>query len=135
MAGDSDGTLFVWTVDGELLLSNESHRGAINTVTFAPDGRFAASGGFDNQIRIWEFDWEVNFPRPADWDDGALPYLKIFLTRHASLDPVERIPRGKPVWTPDDFNQLLDTLSWAGFGWLRKEGVRRKLDQLQSGSL
>ncbi len=130
MAGDTDGTLFVWTVEGELLLSNQSHRGAINTVTFAPDGRFAASGGFDNQIRIWEFDWEVNFPRPADWDDGALPYLKIFLTRHTPLDPVERIPRGKPVWTPDDFNQLLDTLSRAGFGWLRKEGVYRKLEEM-----
>ncbi len=128
MAGDSDGTLFVWSLDGELLLSNQSHRGAINAVTFSPDGRFAASGGFDNQIRIWEFDWDVHFPHPADCDDGALPYLQIFLTRHTPLDPADWMPRGKPVWTPDDFIQLLDTLSGAGYGWLRPVGVRRVLE-------
>jgi hypothetical protein len=38
--------------------------------------------------------------------------------------------RGKPIWTDDDFKQLLHTLACAGYGWLRPEGVRKKLEEM-----
>ena len=38
--------------------------------------------------------------------------------------------RGKPVWTEEDFEDLLYTLGCAGYGWLRPEGVQRHLKQM-----
>jgi WD40 repeat protein len=41
--------------------------------------------------------------------------------------------RGRPLWTEKDFGELLHWLGCAGYGWLRPDGVRRKLDQLARG--
>jgi hypothetical protein len=41
--------------------------------------------------------------------------------------------RGRPLWTEKDFGELLHWLGCAGYGWLRPNGVRRKLDQLARG--
>jgi len=130
IAGDSKGKLFLWDHDGKALLNIKPHRGKINSVTFSDNGRFAASGGFDNQIQVWEFDWDYQFPRPTDWNEGARPYAEIFLTRHQPLDPITKIPRGRPVWKSKDLEQLIRALSFAGFGWLREDGVHRKLEEL-----
>jgi hypothetical protein len=37
---------------------------------------------------------------------------------------------GSPVWTENDFQELLRTLGYAGFGWLRPDGVRRQLTRM-----
>jgi hypothetical protein len=34
------------------------------------------------------------------------------------------------AWTEEDFHCLLDRLGYAGYGWLRPEGVRRKLEKV-----
>ena len=130
LAGDSEGRLFLWNHNGKLLLNIKPHRGNINTVTFSDNGRFAASGGYDNQIQVWEFDWEYQFPRQTDWDDRALPYLDIFLTRHQPLDPITNIPGGKPRWSAKRLEQLFNTLAFAGLGWLRRDYVERKLESM-----
>jgi len=61
LAGDSGGGLFLWQADGRLLLTNHTHRDAVNALAFSTDGRFAASGGYDNTVQVWEFDWEYRF--------------------------------------------------------------------------
>jgi WD40 repeat protein/serine/threonine protein kinase len=61
LAGDSQGRLFLWTEDGQLLMTNHTHREMVNTLAFSTNGRFAASGGFDNIVQVWEFDWEFHF--------------------------------------------------------------------------
>jgi len=38
--------------------------------------------------------------------------------------------RGRPQWTEKDFNRLIGQLQVCGFGWLRPEGVRRRLGEL-----
>ena len=38
--------------------------------------------------------------------------------------------KGPPSWTENDFQDLLRTLGYAGFGWLRPEGVRRQLTRM-----
>jgi len=38
--------------------------------------------------------------------------------------------RGRPNWNEQDFRQLLDALSFAGYGFLRADGVQRQLEKM-----
>jgi len=44
-------------------------------------------------------------------------------------DPLER--KGKPEWTEQDFEKLMRELALHGYGWLRREGVRAKLNKMK----
>ncbi len=37
---------------------------------------------------------------------------------------------GKPSWTEEDFQELPRHLQYVGYGWLRPEGVQRKLEEM-----
>jgi len=101
-------------------------------------------GSSDNTLRLYELDWDLEMPGPSHWHDGALPYLEQFLTLHtptAGTLPTDRAPsepevvaalsrRGTPKWTDEDFQALLRKLGYAGYGWLRPDGVRKKLEEL-----
>jgi len=122
----------------------EGHESMVNSVCLSADGRWALSGSGDNTLKLWALDWELEDKEPADWDDGALPYVMNFLTCHTpysgelSPDPdpseeeiTQALTRaGQPQWTVADFKRLLHTLGCAGFGWLRPEGVRKKLEEI-----
>jgi WD40 repeat protein len=48
------GALFVWDVDNQELLANDSvTTGDISAVRFSPDGRYLAVGGWDSVIWLW----------------------------------------------------------------------------------
>jgi hypothetical protein len=105
---------------------------------------------------VWVLDWELASVASADWDEGARPYLEMFLSLHTPYAPQPRdgkrirsplarlfkstpaeeeiarslIRQGQPTWTENDFQGLLRTLGYAGFGWLRPEGVRRQLTRM-----
>jgi hypothetical protein len=84
------------------------------------DGRYALSGSADKTLRIWFLDWDLELKQPADWDEGARPYLNIFIqqqTPYAATLPTERKPteeeitlaltrRGTPTWTETDLLKL-----------------------------
>jgi hypothetical protein len=88
--------------------------------------------------------WELEEQSSADWDEGARPYLNNFLwqsTPYAGALPKNRKPtekevtlaltrQGKPTWTEQDFQDLLYSLGCAGYGYLRPEGVRKKLEEM-----
>ena len=115
------------------------HAKLIWSVAFSPDGRFALSGSGDKTLRLWELDRKLEQNPPADWSEEARHHLATFQSLHtpyASMLPDNRQPteaeiaqaltrRGEPNWTEEDFRHLLDTLSCAGYGWLRPAGVRR----------
>ena len=139
----ADSTLEVWDlVAGHCVRSFEAPEG-IRSVVVSPDGRFALSIGRD-RLRRWVLDWELEERQLADWDEGARPYLRNFLTLHtpyaAPLPTGEKLDddavtmaltrRGNPSWTEDDFQQLLYTLGCAGYGWLRTGGVRQELEKM-----
>ena len=73
--------------------------------------------GIDGYQKLYHLDWQYEFPGWADWDEGARPYLDIFLTLHAD-------------YTDGDFDNLITDLQNKGYGWLRPEGVRKQLDKM-----
>jgi hypothetical protein len=101
-------------------------------------------GSADKTLKLRALDWELADRQPADWDEGARPYLESFLvqqTPYAGSLPANREPteeevalaltrRGRPMWTDADFQRFLFTLGCAGYGWLRPDGVRRELDKM-----
>jgi WD40 repeat protein len=81
---------------------------------FLPDGHGAVTLSI-NSLTVFDLEFDLSFPGWQDWDEGARPYLEIFLALH-------------PNWTEDDFNTILiPDLQNRGYGWLRPEGVRAQL--------
>jgi WD40 repeat protein len=157
LSGSTDATVKLWeTATGQCLRTFAGHGDAVTSVAFSADGRYALSGSADRTLRLWILDWELADTAPADWDEGARPYLEMFLSLHTpyvcsssdrkrvrsslarlfrTTPAEEEIPRsltrrGQPVWTEVDFQGLLRTLGYAGFGWLRPEGVRHQLARM-----
>jgi len=131
LSGSDDKTLRLWDLrSGECVRVFEGHEGGVNSVFISSDGRYALSGSMDSTLRLWEIEWEYEFPEPSDWDEGARPYLEAFLTLHTPVGPDGFSRVGKPSWDEEEFRKLLERLSYAGYGWLRPEGVRRKLEEM-----
>ena len=59
-----------------------------------------------------------------------LPLARLFKSGPSGGEITRALTRqGRPRWTEKDFDALLYALGCAGFGWLRPEGVRRRLEQ------
>lgn len=95
----------------------DGHERGVRGLALTPDGRFVLIAGSDG-LRLWELDWELEARDAADWDDGAAPFLEAFLRRHG------------PRWTTRDFDVLSRRLQDVGYGWLRTDGVRTRLDRM-----
>lgn len=133
LSGSEEGMLKLWDIiTGECLRTFEGHTETVESVAISADGRYALSGSQDFTIRIWELMWEVEEKEQADWDDGARLYLQKFLQLHQpdnKRNPLKN--KVKPVWTEEEFKKLMTELGYRGYGWLRKEGVRTKLEQMR----
>lgn len=145
LGGSENGSVLVWDVlkPGFRKLVGD-HQAAVTSVCLSSDGKWAVSGGKDSRLRLWRLDWKLENRAAVDWDDGATSCLEVFLTQHtpyAASFPTHENPtedeirlaltrRGRPRWTEADFKHLLYTFGCAGFGWLRPEGVRRKLEEM-----
>ncbi|QBD75322.1 tetratricopeptide repeat protein [Ktedonosporobacter rubrisoli] len=148
VSGSSDKTLRIWDVaSAECIRVVEGHSDVVTAVSLSADRRLVLSGSADGAMKLWELDWELEAHDLMPWDDTALPYLSTFLTLHtpyAGELSAERQPtqqellkccqrQGKPIWNEKDFQRLIWSLQYAGYGWLRPEGVRRKLGALTAG--
>jgi WD40 repeat protein len=153
LSGSSDNTIRLWEIENcKCIRVFKGHTNAVNSVTFSPDMRFILSGSKDKTIRLWELVWDYEFPEISDWDEGARPYLEIFLTLHTPYAKklskkdkpseqeiqfaISRCSRNwlgfyiKPKWGKEDFRKLIRELQYRGYGWLRPEGVRKKLEEM-----
>ncbi len=120
----TDRLVKVWDVaTGRCLRTFTGHSDAVTCLAAARDGRHLVSGGADQSLRVWLLDWRLEERGPADWDEGARPYLEAFVATRAAA--------GRRARTEEDFEDLLAMLGWAGYGWLRPDGVRRRLEQGQ----
>ena len=102
---------------GKILGFLHQNQYSAHKIAFIPNGKkILISCGLT--IYIYDLYFELEFPGWHDWDEGARPYLNIFLTFH-------------PQWTDADFNNILiPDLQNRGYGWLRPEGVRAKLEEM-----
>jgi WD40 repeat protein len=131
LSGSGDNTIRLWDIaSGQQIHCLVGHTDWVYSAVFSLDGHYVCSGSGDRTIRVWFLDWDYDFPAPADWDEGARPYLDIFLTLHTPYGPDGLRRVGKPQWTEEDFQKLLQELGYRGYGWLRPAGVRRELEKM-----
>ncbi|GAA4560855.1 protein kinase domain-containing protein [Planotetraspora kaengkrachanensis] len=100
----------------------DGHERGVSCLAMTPDGRFVLTAK-DGTLRLWELDWELDARDAADWDDGAAPYLDVFLRRQG------------PQWTDEDLDALMIRLQDTGYGRLRADGVRAQLDNMTTGGM
>ncbi len=81
-------------------------------------------------LRVWQLEWERVAHPTTPWDDRATVYLEAFLRRQIPLDQDGFGRSAAPRWAPSDLDQLMLELSWAGFGWLAREGVLAQLARI-----
>ncbi len=144
-SASNDGTLKLWELSSMQCLHTFSlHDDNITDVAFSPDGGALLSASDDHTLKLWLLDWELEEYHSGDWDEGAKPYLDIFLTLHTPYagqllkgrEPTEAevklalTRKGKPTWSEEEIQNLLTELGRRGYGWLREDGVRRKLEEL-----
>ena len=80
---------------------------------FNADGtKIISSNG--KAIFVYDIEYELSFPEWSDWDEGARPFLEIFLKLH-------------PDWTDYDAENFIAELRNRGYGWLRSRGVKTQL--------
>jgi eukaryotic-like serine/threonine-protein kinase len=71
VAGAGDGTVRVWDVDPRATLPVlRGHTSHVYPVCYSPDGRWIASGGWDNTVRLW--DARTGEACGPPWDNGDL---------------------------------------------------------------
>jgi WD40 repeat protein/serine/threonine protein kinase len=123
LTGGADRTVRVWDLaSGACLQVLSGHTGEVESVAWSANSRTALTCGRDgaqnywedSTMRVWELDWDYDFPASVDWDEGARPYLAAYAARARS---------GRP----EEFQRLLETLCDAGYGWLNPDGVRSQL--------
>jgi predicted Zn finger-like uncharacterized protein len=131
LSGSEDATVKLWDArTGQCVRTFEGHRYKVTSVCMSRDSRFFLSGSEDHTIKLWMLDWSLEDSRPANWHEGARPYLEVFLTLRTPLDASGLTRQGKPVVKEKDFAELLDVLGCGNYGWLRPEGVRLELKKM-----
>jgi len=119
ISSSKNGQICIWDLNTQqrIVILN-SNLPIHKPIVVSPNNQSVLAGGDDNDFISWYLDWEYEFPGWSDWNEGARPYLDIFLSRY-------------PDWKKKDFEQeLLPELQLRGYGWLRTTGVKEKLRKL-----
>lgn len=132
-SGSTDETMRMWQLGSSLFFDAfEGQTGNVTVITISGDGRYLLAGNETGSINMWSLEWELSVKEPAPWDDGAFLYAQNFLitnTPHFRNSPErQKLP---PSWSNDKFKIFLRELGWRGYGWLRPQGVKDTLVEMQ----
>lgn len=128
LVGEKGGRLALWALRPRTCERVfEGHAAAVTALELSRDGRRALSASADGSARIWHLDWRPQVRLFAEWDESARPFLEVFLAQQVPLAGDGAL---RPEWTAPDLQRLLRELAHSGFGWLRPDGVRRRLAEL-----
>src|SRR5262249_44778870 len=127
LSGGTDRTVKLWeTASGQCLRTFAGHLDAVTAVALSADGRFALSGSTDRTLKLWILDWELEDKQPADWDEGARPYLETFLRmqtpytvrlaqdRRRSMKEIMHLPLSRLFKATSAEDEALDSLTRRG---------------------
>jgi WD40 repeat protein len=115
----SEKTIQLWNAEsGKEIRSFKNKISDIHSACFSPNGRFIATLHEDYTLRLFELDWELEFPDEVDWHEDAEPLVSNFLTLYNNS------------WTDEQFESFYQKLQYAGLGWVRKEGVLKKMREM-----
>lgn len=146
LSGGDDGTIRFWDISNRRCVRVlRGHCDSVTSLRLSADGRMAVTGSKDGSMRLWILDWCLVAQHEMDWDERARPFLQTFLTLHTpyvadrSASGVNgqddrifpsRVHCGRPCWTDEDFQCLLQSLGCAGLGWLNPKGIQQELEQM-----
>jgi WD40 repeat protein len=143
LSGGTDRTIKLWeTATGQCLRTFAGHLDAVTAVALSADGRFALSGSADRTLKLWILDWELEDKQPADWDEGARPYLETFLRmqtpytvgmahdRRRSMKEIMHLPLSRLFKSTSAEDEALDSLTRRGKPRLTEKDWQRLLHLL-----
>ena len=158
ISGGKDGStssVKLWKLSSGTCLRTFEVEDCLKSVHLSCDSAYLLSQEHNGTVRSWVLDWNLDARELTDWHADASTYLTAFVNEHTpyaaplpdgfdedqtiklqlELGPSEEAidgltRRGRPVWGDDDLQELLFTLGCAGYGWLRPEGVKHKLEEM-----
>jgi len=131
LSGGHDKLVKLWEVKtGRCLHTFDGHKKSVYSVVLSADSRYAISKSVDGETKLWEITWIVQARELADWHDGAMPHLQNFLKLHQPNNGKAKVSK-RPGWSDKEFGQLMTELGYRGYGWLRPEGIRAKLEEMR----
>jgi WD40 repeat protein len=128
ISGSNDKTIRIWDLaKGECLFVLNKHQSEVHNVSISDNSQHLRSCS-NGEVIIWQLEWDLAAYDEMDWHANAQRFIDLFIESHTPVaDGIFRKKTEKPCWTEDDFQVLMATLGRAGYGWIRAEGVRKKL--------
>jgi hypothetical protein len=128
VSAGQDMSVRLWDLNsGELVHTFEGYGLSVNSALFSADQRYIITGSADCTVSMWRLHWQLQGCPFKYWDDAAEPYLETFMT----LKQIARPESAQgPLWEDEDVVLLLEELKLRGYGWIRPEGVKKRLQEM-----
>jgi WD40 repeat protein len=121
-SGEEDGSIGVWDArNGELLRRFRAHSLPVTAIALSRDGTHLVSGSSDRLLKIWRLDWSYTLPAQVNSDATLLAYLDAFILVHRPYANGGMARAGKSNWNQADYDQLVQDLSFRGYGGMDED--------------
>jgi WD40 repeat protein/serine/threonine protein kinase len=116
-SGHEDGAIGIWrAADAAAIKAVKAHAGRVEALAAPLNGLQIISAGGSRVLKRWRLDWQYAIPAKPAIDDTGQALLDNFLYRHRPYANGGIQRSGKAAWEPEDFQNLLEELSYRGYG-------------------